>query len=132
MVSVLLKAGGHVPVMLWVDIVGNATSVAQLVMGAICVNDAVIFGLTLTMLVLLPVLSVKATPLFGAAAFDATPKLVIATSENDVVGICAKILLEYRNRIAQTKNMFGLMPKYKGYTVSFFAKLISQKAKKAY
>ena len=39
-------AGLHVPVMLLVDVIGNADKLAPEHMGATCVNDGVTFGFT--------------------------------------------------------------------------------------
>jgi hypothetical protein len=44
----LLSAGDHVPVMLLVEVVGNAASVAPEQIAATAVNVGVTFGLTVT------------------------------------------------------------------------------------
>jgi hypothetical protein len=50
-VAVLLIAGDQVPVILFVEVVGNAAKVAPLQTGAICVNVGVIFGFTVIVFV---------------------------------------------------------------------------------
>ena len=46
MVVVLFNAGVHVPVILFVDVVGKADNVAPEHIGATCVNVGVTFGFT--------------------------------------------------------------------------------------
>ena len=60
-VVVLVNAGLHVPVMLFVDVVGNAAKVAPEQMGATCVKVGTIAPVTVTILVRVNV------QLFGAA-----------------------------------------------------------------
>ena len=50
-VAVLLIAGDQIPVMLLVEVVGNAANVAPLHIGATCVNAGVIFGFTVMVIV---------------------------------------------------------------------------------
>ena len=51
-VAVLFKAGDQVPVILLVDVVGNAANVAPEHIGATWVNVGVIYGLTVIVIVL--------------------------------------------------------------------------------
>ena len=50
-VAVLFSAGDQVPVILLVEVVGNAVNVAPLQIAATCVNVGVIFGFTVIVIV---------------------------------------------------------------------------------
>ena len=51
MVAVLFTAGDHVPVILLLDVVGNAANEAPLQIGATCVKVGVTFGFTVMVMV---------------------------------------------------------------------------------
>ena len=50
-VAVLFNAGDQVPVILFVEVVGNGAKVAPLQIGATCVNVGAIFGFTVMVIV---------------------------------------------------------------------------------